>query len=105
MANGRQDPNSQYPGVSNTENSITRNGFRISTVKLPILKAEPIDQMVAKLGIAVPEMIFGDNSVSIAYPSKGWSIKFNAFDALDRVDKTGEKMLQVAYSREWQSTR
>ena len=105
MANGRQNPNSHYPGVPNAENSIIRNGFRISTVKLPILKAEPIDQMVAKLRIAVPEMIFGDNSIVIAHPSTGWSINFNAFDALDLVDKTGEKMLQVAYSKEWQSTR
>lgn len=85
--------------------SITVKGFKVSTQKLPILKAEPIEAMTKKLGIAPPEMIFGDNFVSIEHERSGWSINFNAFDALDRVDKTGESMLQVAYSREWQKSR
>ena len=103
--NGRSSPNTHYPTAADAGSSITCGGWRITTRKLPILKAEPIDQMTAKLGIAVPEMIFGDNSVSIEHPTSGWSIGFNAFDALDLVDKTGEKMLQVAHSKEWQSTR
>ena len=82
-----------------------REGFSITTRKLPILKAEPIEAMTSKLGIAVPEMIFGDNSINIEHPSSGWYVEFNAFDALDKVDKTGERMLQVAHSKEWQSTR
>jgi type 2A phosphatase activator TIP41 len=86
-------------------NSITRNGFKITTRKLPILKAGPIDAMASKLGIAPPEMIFGDNIVAIEHKSSGWGIYFNAFDALDRVDKSGETMLKVAYSREWQKSR
>ena len=90
---------------SGDADTITRGGFRIRTRKLPILKAEPIEDMTARLRIAVPEMIFGDNSVCIEHPSSGWSITFNAFDALDRVDKTGQEMLQVAHSKEWQSTR
>ncbi|KKK13845.1 TOR signaling pathway protein [Aspergillus rambellii] len=50
-------------------------------------------------------MIFGDNYVSIEHEKSGWSITFNAFDALDRVDKKGESMLKVAYSKEWQESR
>lgn len=50
-------------------------------------------------------MIFGDNLVSITHKPTGWSIEFNAEDALDRVDKTGEKMLRVAYAGEWSSSR
>ncbi|KAL4925880.1 TIP41 family protein [Aspergillus undulatus] len=92
-------PTSQRP------NSITVKGFKISTQKLPILKAEPIEAMTKKLGIAPPEMIFGDNFVSIEHEKSGWGINFNAFDALYRVDKTGESMLKVAYSREWQKSR
>ncbi|KAJ5234512.1 TIP41-like protein [Penicillium citrinum] len=84
---------------------ITVGGFRITTQKLPILKADPIEEMTKKLGIAVPEMIFGDNFVTIEHPSSGWGISFNAFDALDLVDKTGQSMLQVAYSKEWQQSR
>ena len=103
-ANGRAIPNAQYPSVSDSGSSITQHGFTITTRKLPILKAGPIEQMTAKLGIAPPEMIFGDNMASIEHKS-GWAINFNTYDALDRVDKTGGSMLQVAHSREWQSTR
>ena len=102
--NNMSDPNSHYPSASDADNSITQNGFKITTRKLPILKAEPIEQMTTQLGIAPPEMIFGDNMVSVEHRS-GWGINFNTFDALDRVDKTGGSMLQVAHSREWQSTR
>ena len=85
--------------------SISVKGFKIMTQKLPILKAEPIEDMTKKLRITPPEMIFGDNFVSIEHEKSGWKIVFNAFDALDRVDKTGEKMLEVAYSKEWQRSR
>lgn len=61
--------------------------------------------MTNKLGITPPEMIFGDNFVTIEHAASGWGISFNAFDALDRVDKSGEKRLQVAYSKEWQKSR
>ena len=94
-----------FPSPADAGNSIHHQGFKITTRKLPILKAEPIEQMTSKLGISPPEMIFGDNSVSIEHASSGWAIVFNAYDALDRVDKTGGSMLQVAHSRAWQSTR
>lgn len=91
------------PGHADT--SITKEGFKITTRKLPILKAGPIDQMTKKLGITPPEMIFGDNLVRIDHAHSGWHIEFNAFDALDLVDKTGEHMFKVSYSKEWQQNR
>lgn len=100
----QSDPNSRYPSIADADNTITQNGFTITTRKLPILKAQPIENMTNDLGIAPPEMIFGNNRISIDHQS-GWSINFNTYDALDRVDKTGDSMLQVAHSREWQSTR
>lgn len=103
--NGRRDLDSRYPSTNDAGNSITQNGFKITTKKQPILKAEPIEQMTTKLGITPPEMIFGDNSIAIEHPASGWGISFNAFDALDKVDKSGGSMLQVAHSKEWQSTR
>ena len=101
--NGERAPSS--PAIVDAGKSISQNGFTITTRKLPILKAEPIDEMTKQLGIAPPEMIFGDNSVSIEHAATGWGIQFNAFDALDKVDKTSGSMLQVAHSKEWQSTR
>ncbi|TVY41572.1 TIP41-like protein [Lachnellula occidentalis] len=85
--------------------SHLQKGFKISARKLPISKSGPIDEMSKKLGIPVPEMIFGDNMVSIEHVPTGWRLEFNAFDALDQVDKTDKNMLKVAYSKEWSSSR
>ncbi|RFU26679.1 hypothetical protein B7463_g9656, partial [Scytalidium lignicola] len=100
--------NESYPTPAAKDvatNSYTRKGFKISARKLPISKSDEIDDMSKKLGIPVPEMIFGDNIVAIEHLSSGWRLEFNAFDALDRVDKTDKNMLQVAYSKEWSSSR
>jgi len=98
--------NTNFPSpTSAPPRSFSVEGFRITTQKLPILKAGPIEEMTAKLGIAPPEMIFGDNFVAIEHPQSHWGIKFDAFGALDLVDKTGEKRLKVAYSKEWQQSR
>jgi type 2A phosphatase activator TIP41 len=86
-------------------NTICREGFKITTQKLPISKAGPIEDMTSKLGISPPEMIFGDNFVTIEHEPSGWGITFNSFDALDRVDKSGTTRLKVAYSMEWQKAR
>jgi type 2A phosphatase activator TIP41 len=91
------------PGHADT--STIQGNFKITTRKLPILKAGPIDEMTKKLGITPPEMIFGDNLTRIEHGPSGWFIEFNAFDALDRVDKTGDKMFKVSYSKEWQQNR
>jgi type 2A phosphatase activator TIP41 len=85
--------------------SITQQGFSITVRKQPILKAGPIEDMTKNLGITPPEMIFGDNFARIQHVESGWRIDFNAYDALDRVDKTGESMLKVSYSKEWQQNR
>lgn len=98
--------NASFPAAGSTPpRSITQKGFKITAQKLPILKAEPIEQMTSALGIAPPEMIFGDNYIAIEHAASGWGISFSAFDALNRVDKTGEKRLKVAYSKEWQQSR
>ena len=61
--------------------------------------------MSKELGIPVPEMIFGDNMIAVEHLASGWRLEFNAFDALDLVDKTDKNMLKVAYSNEWSSSR
>ncbi len=111
VLNGHPPPasdgiNTNFPSPSAAPpRSFSIEGFRIITQKLPILKAGPIEEMTEKLGIAPPEMIFGDNLVAIEHAPSHWGIKFDAFGALDRVDKTGEKRLKVAYSREWHQSR
>ncbi|KAI1426229.1 TIP41-like family-domain-containing protein [Xylaria sp. FL1777] len=82
-----------------------QGAFAISSRKLPISKAGPIEAMEKALRIPVPEMIFGDNVVSVAHVPTGWRIEFAARDALDAVDKTGANMLQVAHAGEWSASR
>lgn len=100
--------NESWPTPADPEESTIsykQKGFKISARKLPISKSGPIDEMSKRLGIPVPEMIFGDNMVSIEHLATGWRLEFNAYDALDRVDKTDKNMLKVAYSKEWSSSR
>ncbi|KAH0614685.1 uncharacterized protein H6S33_000321 [Morchella sextelata] len=85
--------------------TTTIAGWTITTHKLPILKSGEIDAMTQTLGIAPPEMIFGNNGVSIQHDASGWGVTFNALDALSGVDKTGESMLKVAYSESWTKMR
>lgn len=101
-------PNEPFPSpkqLAAATTAHTQGRFRISTRKLPISKAGAIDELTEKLGIPVPEMIFGDNLVAITHMPSGWTINFNTPDALDAVDKTDKHMLKVAYARDWESTR
>lgn len=102
------DPNEPFPKPQALASATTihkQGRFRISTRKLPISKAGAIDALTEKIGIPMPEMIFGDNIVGIEHVPSGWSLKFNTPDALDAVDKTDRHMLKVAYARDWESTR
>ncbi|ORY70135.1 TIP41-like family-domain-containing protein [Pseudomassariella vexata] len=101
-------PNEPYPSktqLSAATTTHTQGNFTISSRKLPISKAGPIEAMEKSLGIPIPEMIFGDNVVTVTHNPTGWSISFNAYDALDAVDKTDKNMLQVAHARSWSSSR
>jgi len=105
--NGHRSPgafNTMMPSEASPR-TFNVSGFQIATQKLPILKAGPIEEMTNKIGIQIPEMIFGDNFVAIRHEPSGWGVKFDAFGALDNVDKTGEKRLKVAYSQEWHASR
>lgn len=102
------DINEPFPtpdALAQATTSHTQGNFRISSRKLPISKSGPIDAMGARLGIPIPEMIFGDNLMSVTHVPTGWTIEFGAEDALDLVDKTDRNMLQVAYAGEWSSSR
>ncbi|KAI1100408.1 TIP41-domain-containing protein [Jackrogersella minutella] len=108
MAAHITSPNEPFPRpdhIAQATTSHRQGNFVISSRKLPISKSGPIDAMEESLGIPVPEMIFGDNVVSIRHVPTGWGIEFNAYDALDAVDKTDKNMLQVAYAKSWSASR
>lgn len=101
-------PNEPHPAATSLAQATTthtQGPFAISSRKQPISKSGPIDAMSARLGIPIPEMIFGDNLVAIRHAPSGWAIAFTAEAALDAVDKTGANMLQVAYAGAWSSSR
>ncbi|KAF3924811.1 hypothetical protein ABW21_db0202210 [Orbilia brochopaga] len=110
-----KDVQTVMPTAVDAGRSITVGGVTVTTRKLPILNAPEIEAMTEKLGIAPPEMIFGNNAVSVEAATAtqgddksqaaGWKIEFNALGALDLVDKTGSDMLKVAYSAAWQKQR
>ncbi|KAK6543834.1 hypothetical protein TWF694_000562 [Orbilia ellipsospora] len=104
-----RDVQTVMPTAVDAGKTITVGTVKITTRKLPILNAQEIETMTERLGIAPPEMIFGNNIVSIEKMGAGgqseWGIEFNALDALDLVDKTGNDMLKVAYSAAWQKQR
>ena len=55
----------------------SKNGqWRVSTRKQPILKADPIEELSKKIGIPIPEMIFGDNFVCVEHVPTGWTLDF-----------------------------
>ncbi len=85
--------------------SHVQGRWQISSRKLPISRAGAIDQMTERIGIPIPEMIFGENQVALRHLPSGWTIVFEAEDALDAVDKTGQGRLQVAYASDWARTR
>ncbi|EWC47037.1 hypothetical protein DRE_03799 [Drechslerella stenobrocha 248] len=104
-----KDVQAVMPSAVDAGKSVTVAGFKVTTRKLPILNATEIEEMTEKLGIAPPEMIFGNNVVAIEKVGSGeetpWKIEFHALGALDLVDKTGSDMLKVAYSAAWQKQR
>lgn len=98
-------PASPEPDVAQATRTHTQGHFTIASRKLPISKAAPISAMESRLKIPIPEMIFGDNLVSVTHTPSNWSVSFSAEPALDLVNKTGENMLQVAHAKDWTSSR
>ncbi|KAK3807872.1 MAG: TIP41-like family-domain-containing protein [Benniella sp.] len=61
-----------------------------------------LDRASADLGIPIPEMIFGNNYLSIEHTS-GFKLEFKALPALALVDKSSKSsdLIKVSYAREW----
>ncbi|KAG0212736.1 hypothetical protein BGX31_001437 [Mortierella sp. GBA43] len=87
------------------DNQITGIALQDWTVlshKTSILNSQEIDAASADLGIPIPEMIFGNNYLSIEHAS-GFKLEFKALPALAMVDKSSKSsdLIKVSYAREW----
>jgi len=90
--------------TTSSSRSIAIAGWTVTSTKLPICSSSDCDKLAAELEIPVPEMTFGNNSVSIQGPT-GWKCEFDSRQALDAVDKTGSQGIKVSYSEQWNRTR
>ena len=90
--------------TTRSSRSIAIHNWTITSTKLPISSSSSCDELASKVGIPMPEMTFGGNSVCIEGPN-GWKCEFGTHEALDTVDKTGSQGIKVSYSEQWNKTR
>ncbi|CAO3574437.1 unnamed protein product [Mortierella alpina] len=81
---------------------IAIQDWTILSHKTSILNSQEIDAASADLGIPIPEMIFGNNFLSIEHKS-GFKLEFKALPALAMVDQSSKSsdLIKVSYAREW----
>lgn len=96
------------PGDSTS--SIELFGWKISATSLPISNATEIDNMHETLsGLPVPEMPFGNNSVTLRHEPSGWEYSFSALDALKAVKLgelgEGDGGVKVGHAKAWLESR
>lgn len=94
---------------STNTRSIDIHSWTITAVTQPISNAAQCDAMGASLGIPLPEMIFGNNSLEIHHQKTGWSLKFDAEAALAFVKNGelghGDGGVKVEYADAWLKSR
>ncbi|GAA5905201.1 Tip41p [Sporobolomyces salmoneus] len=94
--------------------SIKLSNFRIQSTKLPILTIPEADhperagRASTDLDLALPEIIFGNNRLSIKHEPSGFELEWNTLDMLKEVKKgqgwekqPGSGALRVAHADEW----
>ncbi|KAG0048580.1 hypothetical protein BGZ83_006464 [Gryganskiella cystojenkinii] len=87
----------------NGTKGITIDNWTVLSHKTSILSSSEIDAASADLGIPIPEMIFGNNYLSIEHKNSGFKLEFRALPALAMVDQssTSSDHIKVSYAREW----
>ncbi|KAF9181219.1 hypothetical protein BGZ51_005579 [Haplosporangium sp. Z 767] len=86
----------------NQTSGIAIQDWTVLSHKTSILNSQEIDAATAELGIPIPEMIFGNNFLSIEHKS-GFKLEFKALPALAMVDQSSKNsdLIKVSYAREW----
>lgn len=89
--------------------SIDVHGWRITACTNPISSAVECDALQAELGLPLPEMIFGNNSLVIHHQSSKWQYSFDALNALKAVRngelQEGDGGVKVGYADAWLKSR
>ncbi|KAF9907456.1 hypothetical protein EC991_010920 [Linnemannia zychae] len=87
----------------NQTRGVAIQDWTVLSHKTSILNSQEIDTASADLGIPIPEMIFGNNFLSIEHKPSGFKLEFKALPALAMVDQssTSSDLIKVSYAREW----
>lgn len=89
--------------------SIEVNGWLIATTTNPISNASECDDLHASLGIPLPEMTFGNNSLTLEHRPSGWKYSFTTKEALAAVKRgelgPGDGGVKVEYADAWLKSR
>lgn len=97
--------------ISETNNtrSIEVFSWTLKTFVAPIISASEVDAMQASLGLPLPEMTFGNNSLVIRHNPSGWEYCFDTESALRLVRngelQPGDGSVKVGYSDAWFKSR
>ncbi|KAF9933348.1 hypothetical protein FBU30_005752 [Linnemannia zychae] len=87
----------------NQTRGVAIQDWTVLSHKTSILNSQEIDTASADLGIPIPEMIFGNNFLSIEHQPSGFKLEFKALPALAMVDQSSaaSDLIKVSYAREW----
>lgn len=94
-------------GATLLPGGVSLQGWRITTVKAPIIGDAQIDAFRATLGgvVSLPEIVFGNSCVTLTHEASGATVSFTALDALRGWVDEGLPPLQVADAAQWQRAR
>lgn len=88
--------------------SWSNEQWQVNSRKCSILDTNELEKLEKKLGIPMPEMVFGNNVLEVIHKSSKWTLRFDPVEALDLVDKSYNKktkILQVAHSDTWKASK
>lgn len=89
--------------------SIELGPWFITAATNPISNAPECDALQATLGIPLPEMTFGSNSLKLEHRPSAWRYTFTAEDVLKGVKVgelgEGDGGVKVGYSEKWLQSR
>ena len=78
-------------------------GWSFNAPKGPILSTHDADSWTARLGMTLPEMVFGENKLEIKNAAQGLEFSFKAYEALDACAR--EVDVQVSVAQTWQANK
>ncbi|BGP28821.1 Tap42 interacting protein [Rhodotorula toruloides] len=88
--------------------SIALDGWTVTTTKRPILSIPEADAASDALDLALPEICFGNNALSVRHQASGFALEWTMLDMLKAVKKgegwdaqPGSGAVRVAHADEW----